>query len=182
MRVCDLHKLKTVIRVALRFIKDGERYESASCSFILLFSADGTGLKWSWWRSLLRLASSQSCQGNRPPDVAGDLGARRWHAEWRCPVNNHWLSHFKPCRWSGSEAGVKPTLLAVRINVLNNNTIAECHHFFKTLLFWGCDIWKPWLQRHSFKGPYSQRDVETEYLFFYEMSPFLKPKQRKISH
>lgn len=135
MRVCDLHKLKTVIRFALRFIKDGERYESASCSFILLFSADGTGLKWSWWRSLLRLASSQSCQGNRPPDVAGDLGARRRHAEWRCPVNNHWLSHFKPCRWSGSEAGVKPTLLAVRINVLNNNTIAECHHFLRPSCF-----------------------------------------------
>lgn len=78
-------------------IKDGERYESASRSYFV-DSADGVGLKWSWWHSLLRLASSQSCQGNGPPDVAGDLGARRRHAEWHCPVNSNWLSHFKPCR------------------------------------------------------------------------------------
>lgn len=141
-------------------------------SFILLFSADGTGLKWSWWQSLLRLASSQSCQGNRPPDVAGDLGARRRHAEWRCPVNNHWLSHFKPCRWSGSEAGVKPTLLAVRINVWNNSTIAECHHFlrpscFEAVIFGNLDysvtVWMALIHR----------DVETRvFIYFF----------RKLAH
>lgn len=98
VRMCDLRgKKKTVIHVALRYQRRRKIWERLSL-FYFVVSADGMGLKWSWWQSLLRLASSQSCQGNRPPDVAGDLGARRRHAEWRCPVNNHWLSHFKLCR------------------------------------------------------------------------------------
>lgn len=136
LSVCDLRQIKMIIHVSLCYQSRWKIWD-APLALRFVDSADGMGLKWSWWQSPLRLASSQSCQGNGPPDVAGDLGARRRHAEWRCPVNNHWPSHFNPCRWSGSEPLVKWTLLAVnlpRINVLSTRKIAKCHNCLRTIL------------------------------------------------